>query len=304
MRDPQTLSKLFKIHIPHPPALDHYLDALERAPAYAGARDLATRYIAWEDRLLAAGSTPATARSLAISQTIDTLKNNPVHARFLTAEIGERTPRIDARAKRRGELFISIDMVRANFNTLRRFDDEGALGQDWPTLCQKLGVDPLLIDSKSFRQIVFGNLNPKLSQRLQHAVMSALLGSLVEAGVDVERDVAFLSHDEIVLACGPQTSETDKLSYFLGILDQQTFERPTRITLLRHESLDRDRVREVVYDRRPDGGIAVRFARLFGVPTHQFYVYLKRDILNEPVEAHDRYFWSDSRLAMWVDVEG
>jgi hypothetical protein len=68
------------------------------------------------------------------------------------------------------EILLSIDFSQANFNTVKSFDSKikSEFNGSWEELCEYLDIHPTLAYSKSFRQIVFGNTNPKRLQKIQH----------------------------------------------------------------------------------------------------------------------------------------
>lgn len=61
-----------------------------------------------------------------------------------------------------GKFFISIDLKKANFQTLKWFDKDIVLGADtYEELMEKFGGDEYFKKSKYTRQVIFGKLNPK-----------------------------------------------------------------------------------------------------------------------------------------------
>ena len=61
-----------------------------------------------------------------------------------------------------GEFFISIDLKKANFQTLKWFNKDIVLGAEtYEELMDKFGGDDYFKKSKYTRQVIFGKLNPK-----------------------------------------------------------------------------------------------------------------------------------------------
>lgn len=61
-----------------------------------------------------------------------------------------------------GKFFISIDLKKANFQTLKWFNKDIVLGADtYEELMEKFGGDDYFKKSKYTRQVIFGKLNPK-----------------------------------------------------------------------------------------------------------------------------------------------
>lgn len=95
------------------------------------------------------------------------------------------------------KIFCSIDMVKANYSVLRFYNEELVLGtQKYEELFQSFSNNEYLQHSKKFRQVVFGNLNPKKQQILQKFLMSKLKIDLMTL-IDSE-DIYFSSPDELV----------------------------------------------------------------------------------------------------------
>ncbi|MEM7354015.1 MAG: hypothetical protein AAF657_24650, partial [Acidobacteriota bacterium] len=201
------------------------------------------------------------------------------------------------------ELLISLDIVQANFSVLRSFDKEEALGASWRDFGARQDLDPALIESKSLRQILFGNLNPKRSQRLQHAFMARVRQALqVDLGVEAE-DLAFSSHDELVLSTARSDEPAARCDEIGDWLDHQSFELPLKTSIFRLRAFEKGRYVKTVYRLITVGGtprLERRYRSLFGVPGNRFYLEFKRHVLDEPLDERDLLFWNDHRLAQWV----
>ena len=101
--------------------------------------------------------------------------------------------------KHQGEQLVSLDIKEANFNTLKAFDlDNSEIADSWSEQCINLNVNYGLSLSKSFRQLVFGNINPKRNQKIQHMFILSLIEILYKNDY-VEDDIVFISHDEVVI---------------------------------------------------------------------------------------------------------
>lgn len=94
--------------------------------------------------------------------------------------------------------WISVDMVKANFNTFRTFDEDLVDGftnfEDWISSFEN-GEE--FKDIKILRQIIFGELNPKRIQTIQRYYMSKLIETILNKDSDDLR-VITLGADEIL----------------------------------------------------------------------------------------------------------
>lgn len=74
--------------------------------------------------------------------------------------------------------FISIDLKKANFQTLKWFDDNIVLGCDsYDDLMDKFGGDDYFKKSKYTRQVIFGKLNPKRTIYFEKYLMSTIINN-------------------------------------------------------------------------------------------------------------------------------
>lgn len=98
-----------------------------------------------------------------------------------------------------GKNFISIDLKKANFNSLNLFGIHKEIGvSSYEDLISKFSDNEYFKKSKMLRQVIFGNseLDPRKQQRLQKYIISHLYSLLVKDGYDIMAS----STDEIVLS--------------------------------------------------------------------------------------------------------
>lgn len=97
-----------------------------------------------------------------------------------------------------GKEFISIDLVKANFHTLKFYNRDIVDGKDtYEDWISQFTDSEYLKTSKYLRQVLFGNLNPKKQQKLQKFITNSFLESVYNY-FDCD-DVMSASHDEIVI---------------------------------------------------------------------------------------------------------
>lgn len=305
IQDIQTFSKLFKLPIPLHREVDYYLQTLARSAQFEDMATLRAEFESFEARLQQRQMGAAQYRNQCNERLVKFIGATEAYKRFEDAPLPARPSRKDDRRRFHGQVWLSIDLRKANYHTLRRFDDDGELGQSWEALLEEQGVDRALSHSKSFRQIIFGNLNPKRSQRLQSAIIADMLHGLIGGGQMVQDEVVFIGHDELIVACG-QGPEAAERCAAIGQAAQALEALPAphtmRLTVLRHSALAG---RGCALEEHLDPNtLDVTQRRLFGVPGNLFFLYFKQHVLQEPLDVRDRYFWNEGRLAMWVDEEG
>lgn len=231
---------------------------------------------------------------------ITRIKESQTYADFNDFALSTSHPTMNHIKQHLGELMFSIDIKKANYTILKSIDAYGDMCNSWDQLCAKLEIDKALRLSKSFRQMVFGNLNPKRNQRLQHNVMAKVCATLPLAH---RKNIIFISHDEIVILCESQDQAKD-LKHFVNkdlhkelgkkIADRRNvFEFGTQLYVL--NEIEKDRFAKTI---NPNTSQSIK--TLVGIPSNQFYIYFKKHILEQPLDERDLYFYNDHRLAKWV----
>lgn len=111
---------------------------------------------------------------------MDDIKSRPVFKQFNEAELKsiEHYPIADAQktvytATNDGRMFISIDMRKANFSSLKYYGvfTEGS----WEEFLSKFTNIPHILNSKYIRQVILGNCSPKRQIQLEKSIMTNLL---------------------------------------------------------------------------------------------------------------------------------
>ena len=77
-----------------------------------------------------------------------------------------------------GSVFISIDLKKANFQALRKFNPDIVMGCDsYEDLMSYFGGDEYFKKSKYTRQVIFGKLNPKRTIYFEKYLISTIFGN-------------------------------------------------------------------------------------------------------------------------------
>jgi hypothetical protein len=279
--------KLFKVPIPVPEHGEYTVSVLSRSREFADLPAQVAAFRAFEARH---GGSARKVRLATLDALVAYLAGTAATARLNQAPLPEPTPSRDRRGANVGRMWVGLDLVSANFHTLARFDEDGELHGSWSALCEVRGVDPLLARSKSFRQIVFGNLNPKRNQRHQAAVIAALAVELDRPG----RDVVYLERDELVLA-----SDAEPVEVLHAAIAEVAARAPVpaRTTIRRWIPIAKG---EYVAEAYEPGEAAPAWRGLTGVPGNRFLPAFKEHILGEALDERDLLFLVDGRLARWV----
>lgn len=125
-----------------------------------------------------------------------------------------------------GKRFLSIDLVKANYQALRYYtrmilgkepsDDDIVLGtSSFEEFISKFTDEEYYAEAKKFRQVIFGNMNPKRQQKIQRFIINKILASLLEEGWFSEKDLCDYTSDEIVFMLD-DGSNTDSVIEYLN----------------------------------------------------------------------------------------
>jgi len=104
--------------------------------------------------------------------------------------------------------FISLDLVKANFNVMKMYDPTLTLGFDtYEELVGSVTEFDYFKKSKYLRQVIFGNMLPKKQQKLQKWVMRQLIDMLhTDVGIEMA-DFVSASADEVLFAVAPENAD-------------------------------------------------------------------------------------------------
>ncbi|PCC67183.1 hypothetical protein SAMN02745121_08690 [Nannocystis exedens] len=300
VRDLEEFRRLYRLHIPTPEHAAYYLETLARSPRYADLPALAGRFAAFEARLAAQGLSVADYRQQQLLALRDELAATAAFRRLCAAAVGPAPATRNRLSEQTGAWFVSLDLREANFSVLALHDDEGALGSGpWVEFCAARGVDPVLAESKAFRQALFGYLEPKKVQRVQLGLTAALADDLRRDGLE-DRAIAMISHDELILAFPGDDAGLADLRARLARLAAAPRRPAVRASVFRSAALEPGIDLRTFYDLAGDAPPALRHRALVGVPGNLFYVYFKRHVLEAPLDRRDLYFRVENRLAQWV----
>ena len=134
---------------------------------------------------------------------VSKIKSLPAYTKFTTTSgeypnvvLPKNTNIWNVHQKEFPAYYISCDIKKANFNAMKFYDPELVLGSaTWEELISKYTSIPYFIESKHFRQIVFGNLKGKRISAIERHLQSYLY-NLVKDVVNVSGK---MSDDEFII---------------------------------------------------------------------------------------------------------
>lgn len=141
------------------------------------------------------------------NNVIDAVTSNPAYKKFNHMDMNEFSikdkPNVSSNniynETNVGKFFISIDLKKANFQTLKNIDNEIVFGADtYEDFIHMFTPYDYFTESKYFRQVVFGQMNPKRHITAEKYFMNVIYNSIVAYfPVYIDKLVSF-SNDEIV----------------------------------------------------------------------------------------------------------
>ena len=299
--------KLFKIHVPVAQEQEYYFSQLQKSPQYDWLADMVLEFERWERELLQIDSKVEKEKYKYLNQVVDRLRAAQAYTAINSSSLPPKTQ--DQFDRRQDDInlifalktmnihFVSIDVKSANYTLFSRYDSENKLCSNWKDYILDLPVP--LQKSKSFRQVVFGNLNPKRTQKLIFSDLTLKVKEKIDAYFHHTEQCCTLLTDEIIYMfqseqdakqfCQnfPQEIEAElglrlRLTYFLPqLISGKYFYRA-------------DVVEDIFSDQEK------KYKKLIGVPGNQFYYYFKKFVLEKEIEERDLFFQQDGQLAKWV----
>lgn len=132
-----------------------------------------------------------------------------------------------------GRSFISIDMKKANFSSLRYYDASIFDNADtWEDFISKFTDNEFIINSKSIREVIMGNCNSGRVTTYEKFITDQLLTLIIEAGIK-PNNIVFFSNDEIVVDVTDLDITTTTATYDNIIKICDKFDVPFRAEIFR-----------------------------------------------------------------------
>ena len=302
-------AKLFKINIPVKEHFEYYINTLHKSPEFEHIISLVNFYSEFEEWLddndfhnvghyKMSNVFKKIKSHLELSQAYTRVQNFD----YSKVKFYEK----DNLKLYEGDFMLSLDFSSANFQSMKIFDYENNLKSNWAELCDSLTVHPMITSSKSFRQVVFGNLNPKRFQKISHMHLLKLVEEL-EAYFPAD-NIIFVSHDELVIRLGSEENvaraRIEQIFEALHIIKENRIANVETWMDIHSTIFDMERVSKGIYVKTLyyllDGSISELCKTLFGCPGNKYYINFKKHIIKEDIDERDCFFMADDELAKWV----
>ena len=291
VRDIDEFCKLYKINIPIKEVFEYYIETLKKSKEYKySLEDNMACYSDLENLLQQTGESVRGYKNRCLDLIKDYILKSEAYKNMMDTSLpkNELISKDNINSLKDNEPLLSLDFKSANYSILKTFQNsqDFELGKDWYELCDFFNVHQALKNSKSFRQIVFGNTNPKRLKVFQHAKIMIIVEELKKMGCK-EEEFVFISHDEIIIK-------------FRNIDSKELFEkcgmaiRPTVFSM--------KKIKKNVFVKTISSDF-LEYKTLHGVPGNKFYLYFKKYILEEFVDDRDLMYYNDGELCKWVEKD-
>ena len=196
-----------------------------------------------------------------------------------------------------GKSYISIDMKEANFSALRNYNEKiFDCEQNWKDFVRKFTDDENIINSKHFRQVVFGKCNTKRIASYEKKIMDNVLICLFVLMEDIyPASIASFNNDEIVFdvtLCNYCFSDL-LFSNLNSIAKEMQIPFKVEYFVLRKVDGSNSYMKEI----RTHDGIEYEFKHMDKVDTP----FIFRKIMEQEVKEEDKVFYYEGRLAKLLE---
>lgn len=196
-----------------------------------------------------------------------------------------------------GELFISIDMRKANFSALKFYDKSIFSNADtWEEFVGRYTENKHIVNSKYIRQVILGNCNPKRQVTYEKYLMGFVLEVLIDELGYSASDIAFFSNDEIVINMGKYEDCINKQK-ILEMVVNVRFNIPFRIELFYLHKITRTNgyYKEIVKN-------IIEREYEFKCLNNYTLPFVLRKFNGEEITENDKLFYHEGLLSKFIDI--
>ena len=220
-----------------------------------------------------------------LHKSIDDIKSKKIYEEFNNFKLEQLKKEVKIESRELyhqdndGKSFISIDLVKANFQSIHYlFPDFFDGANTYQDFVKNLGFNDYMVVSKQIRQVLFGNLNPQRQQKIQKYMMNKVAEFLIDSGVSVN-NIYSLSSDELVF---------ENTGYNLEKIKEQL--NGTGFNL-RVESFKLEKpFKQAMFVKKIDDGSFV----FKMVPTSMMAEFIKK-FEGRPLEDYDFHFYDENK---------
>jgi len=281
MKDVKGFCKIFDISVPDHDHFDYYLSQLSKVNRYKELPNWVALYEKAEEEI----GDLYDFRMRKSDEIIKFLQNTRAYNELNLDNLLPDLPTSKTFQYEEGKNYISIDMRKANWSVLKSYDPPfvNELPNSYEELLANFGMPEVFNNSKSLRQYIFGNINPRRQAKAQRVVMQGIIDMFKNSNMILE----CIKNDELIYSY-------DNISYLksdiLPKIDTARF-KTKLFTIKRVEDFRID----FVHDEEENP----LYKEMVGCNGNRFFLLLKKYIFEEPLDIRDLYFRMDGNLAIW-----
>lgn len=285
MRDIRTFVKLFDLNVPEYEHFDYYVEQYSKLHRWSHLNDMINLYKEFENKVEDSYQYKIDKSNEIIEFLKSTRSYNELNDDNLIPEYS-----INKNFEySEGKKYLSIDINSANWTVLKKYDPPflNELGETYTQLLERFNVHPVFFNSKQFRQYIFGNINPKKQIKAQRVIIEKIIQSISK-------------YSNLQILC----TKSDEVIYqFDDFKDIQEIIKNLDNTLFKYKIFTVERIEDFRVNTFYNNSGILLHKELSGCNGHKYFIYLKKYILNEPLDIRDLYFRIDGDLAIW-NIEG
>lgn len=292
--------KIFGYNIPYFSEFDYYVNQLSKSPEY---KDIFENIILFEnfEKFINDNDNYISIKNykldFALPFLISKIKDNETYQKFLNFN-PIFTPLHDSfdnfkTELQENELTLSIDLKEGNYSIFSNYLGQTSLPSTFSEFIDQNNEIHSICKFKTFRQLLFGHINPKKINNIQQMIIREIAEKLAECGYKYYN----ISSDELRYG-----GDIDTLKKIKELVDKMTKIPPIHYKLFYSYNIDDIIVHEYfnVKSLLDFNVYSKDYEKLVGVPGNLFHYYFKQHILKEKLDERDLYFYSEKRLAKWI----
>jgi len=282
MKDIKGFCKLFDLNIPVYSEFDYYISQLSKVPKFSNLHNLIRLYEEAESDI----DDMYKFRIKKADEIINFLKSTRAYEELIYDNLLPDLPTTKNFQYEEGKKYISIDLKKANWSSVKKYDPAflNELGDTYEVFLDKFNIPELFKHSKSFRQFVFGNINPKRQIKAQRLMVQNLID---EIGNSLKLEC--IRHDELIYSF-------DKFIDINSLYSVYIESNKYNVKIFTIERVEDFKI-ESYYD--PQGNLSGK--SMVGCNGNLYFINLKKYITGEDIDIRDLYFRMDNRLAVWYN---
>jgi hypothetical protein len=280
MKDVKGFCKLMDISVPEYEHFDYYINQFSKLENWKNIKDLIKIYEEAEEKY----GDLYEFRLKKSNEIINYLKSTRAYNELQDDNLLPDLPTTKNFEYSEDKKYISIDIKKANWAALKKYDPEFApeLGDSYEDFIAKFDVPEIFNHSKQLRQYIFGNINPKRQGKAQRVITQSILNKYNHLNLDI----ACIKNDEVIYSF----ESFDQIEEILTSVDKEIF----KIKLFTVKRVQDFRINTFL----SESGEKL-YKEMVGCNGNQFFMNLKNYIFEEPLDIRDLYFRMDGSLAIW-----